>query len=45
MPESIMSVELGILDLIFLSLTTLTIKINSIDHTPLVKMGAATFSP
>lgn len=44
MPESIMSVGLGILDLIFLSLTTLKIKINSIVYIPLVKVGAPTFS-
>jgi len=42
MPESIMSIGLGILDLICLSLTTLKIKINSIDYRPPVKVGAAT---
>ena len=39
-----MSVGLGILDLIFLLLTTLKIKINSIDYIPLVKVEASTFS-
>lgn len=43
MLESIMSVGLGMLDLIFLSLTTLQIKINSIDYIPLVTVGAPTF--
>lgn len=38
-----MSVGLGMLDLIFLSLTTLQIKINSIDYIPLVTVGAPTF--
>lgn len=42
MPESIISVGLGMLDLIFLSLTTLQIKINSIDYIPLVTVGAPT---
>lgn len=39
-----MSVGLGILDLIFLSLTTLKIKTDSIDYIPLVKVGPPTFS-
>lgn len=39
-----MSIGLGILDLIFLLLTTSKIKINSVDYITLIKVGKATFS-